>query len=190
VQQPALESPIRFSIVIAVYNVARYLDEFIASVESQTFPRERFEVVAVNDGSTDDSLDRLRAWEAAHPELVTVVEQANTGLPGARNAGLPHARGEWVTFADPDDRLTPDYLAEVDAFLREHPETGMVATKLLVLNDTTGEIADRHPLRRRFHKGNQLRFLDEHPDHFHGHAPSAFFPHAELLRQELRFDQE
>lgn len=183
-------APIQFSIVIAVYNVARYLDEFIESVEAQTYPREHFEVVAVNDGSTDGSLDRLRAWEASRPGLVTIVDQANAGLPSARNAGLPLARGTWVTFADPDDRLAPAYLAEVDAFLGAHPNVGMVATRLLMLNDVTGEVADRHPLRRRFHRGNQLRYLDEHPDHFHGHAPSAFFPQAELLRQELRFDPE
>jgi len=188
--RPAPPPPVRFSIVIAVYNVARYLDEFIESLESQTYPRANFEVVAVNDGSTDESLERLRAWEATSPGLVRIVDQANAGLPSARNAGLPLARGEWVTFVDPDDRLATTYLAEVDAFIGQHPDVGMLATRLLMLNDATGELADRHPLRRRFHRGNQLRYLDEHPDHFHGHAPSSFFPRAELLRQELSFDPE
>jgi hypothetical protein len=95
-----------------------------------------------------------------------------------------------VTFADPDDRLAPEYLSEVAAFIGEYPDVGMVATRLMVLNDTTGKVADSHALRRRFHRGNQLRYLDEHPDHFHGHAPSSFFPRAELLRQEIRFDPE
>ena len=187
-ESPAPQAPIRFSIVTAVYNVARYLDEFIESVESQTFPRDRFEVVVVNDGSTDDSPARLRAWEASRPGLVTVVDQANAGLPSARNAGLPLARGEWVTFADPDDRLTPTYLAEVDAFITRHPAARMIATRLMMLNDVTGTVADRHPLRRRFHQGNVLRYLDEHPDHFHGHVPTAFFPRSELLRQGLLFE--
>src|SRR5579875_1867101 len=108
----------RFSIVSAVYNVARYLDEFIASIEAQTFPLDQVEVIMVNDGSTDNSLEILEAWQRRRPELVTVLSKANGGQATARNAAFEHVRGQWVTFTDPDDMIAPNYLAEVDSFLR------------------------------------------------------------------------
>ena len=85
------------------------------------------------------------------------------------------ARGEWVTFTDPDDVIEPDYLGEVDAFLRAHPETLLVGTNRVMLNDATGELTDNHPLRMHFREGNRLRNLDELPKYFHGSAPAAFF---------------
>lgn len=189
--QPTVsKADLQFTIVTAVYNVARYLDDFIESIEGQTFPRGRFEVIAVNDGSTDESLAKLRAWEERQPGLVKIVTQDNAGLPSARNAGLPFVRGAWVTFADPDDRLAPDYFSEVAAFLEEHPTASMVATRLLILNDATGELTDTHPLRNRFHHGNRLRNLEHYPDHFHGHAPTGFFSLGELKSQGRRFDPE
>ncbi len=178
----------QFSIVTAVYNVARYLDEFIESLEGQTFPREQFEVIAVDDGSTDESLAMLRAWEERRPGLVTVITKENGGQATARNLGMESARGQWITFTDPDDILATDYLAEVTAFLDEHPETALVATNRLILNDFTGEVADTHPLRRNFRHGNRLRKISHYPDHFHNMAAAAFFPLKELNRQRLQFD--
>jgi len=114
----------RFSIVTAVYDVERYLEAFIAAVEAQTFPADRFEVVAVDDGSTDGSARILAEWAARRPDLVRVLTKENGGQSTARNLGLEHARGEWVTFTDPDDIIEPGYLTEVDRFLEKHPETG------------------------------------------------------------------
>ena len=142
----------RFSMVVATYNVAPYLGEFIASVEGQTFPLDRLQVIAVDDGSTDDSGAILEAWQRRRPELVTVVSKPNGGLPSARNAGLPHVRGEWVTFTDPDDILGDSFFAEVDAFLSRRPEAFMVATNRAPFNEATGEAAQTPaapPLRRR-----------------------------------------
>ena len=179
---------IRFSIVSAVYDVARYLDAFIDSIEGQDFPRDRFEVIAVNDGSTDESLQRLQAWEASRPGLVRVVSQENAGLGGARNAGLPLVRGQWVSFADPDDVLPPNYLSEVAAFLDANPSTAMVGTSMIFLDDATGELSDTHPTRNRFAEGNVLRDLTRFPGHVFGSAPAAFMRTDEIRRQRLEFD--
>src|SRR4051794_20696650 len=118
----------RFTIVSAVYNVARYLDEYIEAMESQTFDLSRVEVIMVDDGSTDDSLAKLEAWRQRSPELVTVYTKPNGGQSTARNYGLARAHGEWISFTDPDDVLDRKYLAEIDAFLRECPTTRLVAT--------------------------------------------------------------
>jgi len=136
----------RFSIVSAVYNVARYLDEFIASIEDQTFPLEQLEVVMVDDGSTDDSLAILQAWQQRQPDLVKVITKANGGQASARNVALEQVRGEWVTFTDPDDMLALNYFAEVEAFLGKHPSAMLLATNRLVFSDDTREESE-HPLR-------------------------------------------
>lgn len=179
---------VQFSIITAVYNVARYLDDFIESIERQTYPRDRFEVIAVDDGSTDESLVALRAWEQRRPGLVTVMSKENGGQASARNAGLELARGHWVTFTDPDDVLAPDYFSEVAAFLDGNPTANMIATNRLILNDATAAVTDTHPLRAHFRLGNWLRDIGHYPDFFHGHAPAAFFPLEEIRRQHLRFD--
>src|SRR4051812_47263481 len=118
----------RFSIVSAVYNVSPYLGAFIESIEAQTFSSDRLEVIVVDDGSTDDSLAILEAWQQRCPDLVRVVSQQNGGPASARNAGLALVRGEWVTFTDPDDMLDPGFLTEVDNYLGNRSRVMMVAT--------------------------------------------------------------
>jgi glycosyltransferase involved in cell wall biosynthesis len=187
----AFEPELEFSIVTAVYNVESYLGEFIESIEAQSYQRDRFEVIAVDDGSTDDSLAIIQAWEARRPGFVRVVTKENGGQASARNLGLDHVRGRWVTFPDPDDILRPDYLAEVAAFLSSLPVAPtMVATNRLILNDATGEVTDTHPLWRQFAHGNRTRNLDHYPEYFHGSAPAAFFAAAEIRRLGLRFSTE
>ena len=77
----------RFSLISAVYGVAGFLEDFIASIEKQTFPLDRVQVVMVDDGSADGSAEILQQWAARRPELVTVLTQANAGQAAARNLG-------------------------------------------------------------------------------------------------------
>lgn len=177
----------RFSIVSAVHNVSRYLPEFIASIEAQSFDLSRVEVIVVDDGSTDDSYDRLQAWANDRPELVTAITQANAGQGAARNAGLARATGAWVTFPDPDDIVDPNYLATVDAFLAANPGTTMVATNRLIWNESTGETTNRHPLHRFFNY-DRLVDLESNEISFHGSAPAAFFELSRLREHGLEFD--
>ncbi len=179
----------RFSIVSAVYNVARYLDDFIASIEAQTFPLDRVEILAIDDGSTDESLARLREWSAARPGLVTVLTKPNGGQASARNLGMRQARGEWITFTDPDDMINPEYLAVTDEFLRANPATDMIGCRRILLIDATGERAE-HPLDHHFALGSRLVDLDSSPTHFYASAPCAFLPLARLRELGVEFDEQ
>ncbi len=178
----------KYSIVSAVYNVAPYLEEFIASVEAQDYPLDRLQVVMVDDGSTDSSSEILAAWQTRRPELVTVVSKDNGGIASARNAGLPHVRGEWVTFPDPDDKFAPDYFTEVDTFLADCPEAEMAATRRTLYFEATGELRP-HPLQAHFNGPNRLRNLDENPEHFHEAVNSSFFRTEIVVGEGLRFDE-
>lgn len=97
----------RFSIIIPIYNVSAFLPECLESVAGQSF--SDYEVVCVDDGSTDDSYGIAKGYVDAHGHW-QLIHQENQGLGGARNTGLKHASGDYVLFLDSDDRLRPDSL--------------------------------------------------------------------------------
>ena len=177
----------QFSIVTAVYNVEPYLPEFIASIEAQRFDLGRIEVIAVDDGSTDGSLALLEAWAARRPELVTVLRQPNGGQGSARNLGLEHATGEWVTFTDPDDMLDRDFFRVTDRFAAAHVDVEVMASRPLILEDGPGRISDTHRRRNQYLGGSRLVNLDDHPNTF-GSATVSLYRLDRIREQGLRFD--
>lgn len=92
------------SLVMPVYNVAAFLPACLDSLVAQT--RQPDEIIAVDDGSTDDCPAILASY-ASHLPQMRVIRQVNGGLSDARNTGLNHASGEWLVFLDSDDRLDP-----------------------------------------------------------------------------------
>ncbi len=92
------------SVIVPVYNVERWVDRCLESLEGQDLGD--LEIVCVNDGSTDGSRARLSAWETRDPR-VRVIDQPNRGVSSARNTGIKAARGDYVCFLDADDRLLP-----------------------------------------------------------------------------------
>ena len=96
------------SIIMPCFQNGETLARSVRSVQAQTF--EGWELIAVDDGSTDDTLARLRALAATEPRM-RVLHQENGGVSAARNAGIDAAQGEWLFFLDADDRLTEDALA-------------------------------------------------------------------------------
>lgn len=91
---------IKVSIIIPVYNVEEYLEECLDSAVNQTL--KDIEIICVNDGSTDNSLDILKKYERKYKNI-TIINQENKGLSGARNSGLKIAKGKYVYFFDSDD---------------------------------------------------------------------------------------
>jgi glycosyltransferase involved in cell wall biosynthesis len=101
---------LKVSVVVPVYNTGRYVDECAPSLLGQSLPADEYEVIYVDDGSTDDTLARLQKLAAEHPN-VRVYTQPNSGWPGKpRNVGMEHARGEYIQFVDHDDTLGPEAL--------------------------------------------------------------------------------
>lgn len=100
----------KFSIVVPVYNVEAYLDNCLASLQAQDFAD--FEVICVNDGSTDCSHEILSEWESQFPQM-KVIDRENGGLSAARNTGLEAATGDYVLFVDSDDWVESTMLKRV-----------------------------------------------------------------------------
>ncbi len=108
------------SVVMPVYNVEAYVAEAIDSVLAQTFTD--FELIVVDDGGSDRSMEIVRGYE--DPRLRIVV-QANRGLAGARNSGILEARGGYIALLDSDDRWLPEKLALHVIHLDHNPEIGV-----------------------------------------------------------------
>jgi glycosyltransferase involved in cell wall biosynthesis len=180
----------QFSLVVSAYEVAAYIDEFLASLAAQEYPLAELELVFVDDGSTDGTAETIARWIAANAPRAVLVSKANGGLSSARNAGLERVTGTWVTFPDPDDTLAPGYFSAVAAFLVEHgDEVDLLATRLLMLDDVTGQVSDEHPLRFRFKGGDRVLDLEDDPRCFHLSAASGFYRTDVIGRLGLRFDE-
>lgn len=107
----------KISVIVPCYNVAKYLPNCFKSLENQTY--KNFEIIFINDGSKDDTLDILKKY-CEGKENCVLVNQQNKGLSGARNAGLKNMRGgEFVYFFDPDDILSPYILEELVELLSD-----------------------------------------------------------------------
>ena len=96
---------IKVSIVIPVYNVEGYLPKSVASVQNQTL--KDIEIILVNDGSADGSLDLCRKY-AEKDVRIKVIDKPNGGVSSARNAGIEASGGEYIGFVDPDDWVEPE----------------------------------------------------------------------------------
>jgi glycosyltransferase involved in cell wall biosynthesis len=108
------------SVVIPIYNGENTILETIKSVQKQTF--SDFELIFINDGSTDRSLELVQSVE---DERLKIFSYENGGLPVARNRGISHATGEFIAFLDADDLWTPDKLELQLTALKQHPDAGV-----------------------------------------------------------------
>lgn len=100
---------VALSVIVPCYNVEQFLDRSLGSLERQWNGRTDYEIILVNDASTDRTIDKLKAFKERYPEHVVLIDKkVNEGVGPARNSGLDVARGEWVVFIDPDDALKPN----------------------------------------------------------------------------------
>jgi len=126
-----------FSVIVPLYNKAAYVRHTLDSVLAQSL--DDFEIIVVDDGSSDNGPDIVRA--IADPRI-RLISQANAGVSAARNNGIDHATGEWVCFLDADDWYHPGYLATLRATIQAHPAASIVASEYKPMPDCP----DWHPI--------------------------------------------
>jgi glycosyltransferase involved in cell wall biosynthesis len=110
------------SVIIPSYNMGRYLPKSVASVLGQTY--SNFEVIIVDDGSSDDTQEVVRQWD--NEPRVRVHRQANGGLSHARNQGIAHSSGPFIALLDADDIWLPQKLSRQMLLFRDRPQVGVV----------------------------------------------------------------
>ena len=130
---PSTTNPPAVTVVIPVYNAARYMGEALDSLQAQTF--KDFEVIVVNDGS--DDREELESILKAHPLPLTYISQENKGVSAARNAAIRIGRGEFYAQLDGDDQWTPDYLEVQLGILKDNPQVSLVYPNATIIGDDT-----------------------------------------------------
>jgi glycosyltransferase involved in cell wall biosynthesis len=118
------------SVIIPAYNQGHYLGEAIQSVLSQTY--QDFEVLVIDDGSTDNTAEIARSFSDPR---IQYIYQDNRGLSGARNTGIRHARGEYLTYLDSDDQFLPEKLELLTPNLKPTLELGLVAGQAIPIDE-------------------------------------------------------
>ena len=165
--------PLAVSAIVPVYNPGNRIDRCIETLVGQSLPRDRYEVIFVDDGSTDATPERLDRLAAEHPH-VRVEHIPNSGWPGRpRNVGIDMARGEYVFFVDNDDHLGEEALerlheravsAEADVVMGKVVGHGRPVPRVLFTENRDGVTLEWPPLVRLLapHKLFRKALLDEH----------------------------
>ena len=128
------------SVIIPLYNKETTIEQSIRSLLTQSF--SDFELIVVDDGSTDGSAEKIRGIT---DERMILICQENGGPSKARNTGVKHARGEWIVFLDADDELLPDALQIMTAAIKRYPDADLVDfNKYLRIGG--GLVPQEHPI--------------------------------------------
>lgn len=159
-----------FSVIIPVYNAARYLEDAIESIIMQTVGFEHIQLILVNDGSTDESEDICLSYKEKYPENVIYCSQPNAGVSVARNHGLLHASGRYINFLDADDKWEEYAFEKAYRFLEKHQEVDVVACMLEYFDAKTGL---GHPLNWKFKRDGVINIFFS-PEQVQMHIASCF----------------
>ena len=131
------------TVIVPVFNSSEYLSSCLDSIISQTYPN--LEIILINDGSTDSSPKILQKY-AKQDSRIQIINQDNQGLSGARNSGLAIATGDYVTFVDSDDQITPHMVADlVHAVQSNHADISVCSFKELYPSGKTVGFSHHHP---------------------------------------------
>ncbi len=138
--QPNLDiaNPPLVSIIMPVYNREKFLQDAINSIQAQTFTN--WELIIVDDGSSDNSVSLLKALTSSLENKVIIIEQANQGPAGARNNGFKHAQGSYIAFFDSDDLWKKFHLTESIKAFQKHPALSWVYSACERVNYFTKEL--------------------------------------------------
>lgn len=101
----------RLSVIIPVFKVEKYLRTCLKSVLAQSIPMEELEVILINDGTPDKSIDTISDIVETYPDSIKIINQKNSGVSVARNTGIKNASGKYILFLDSDDLLQKDALS-------------------------------------------------------------------------------
>lgn len=174
----------KFSIVMAIYNTEKYLEEAIESIVGQDIGfKENIQLILINDGSTDNSGDICGKYVELYPDNIVYYKQENQGVSAARNVGVRLAEGKYINFLDPDDKLDIDVLSKVWKFFEENEdELDVIAIPMQFFEAQEGS----HPLNYKF-KTKRVIDLRREYNAIQLSSSSAFC-RTELVK-EIEFDE-
>lgn len=133
----------RVSIIVPTYNCSRFIEKALRSVFAQTY--NDFEVIVVNDGSTDNTSTLLEKWS----QLIIYLYQPNQGVSAARNLAISKSSGEFIAYLDADDIWCPTKLEKQVAFLDSYPNIGLVHSDASIIDENDSIIHQRYNFEKQ-----------------------------------------
>lgn len=167
------------SIIMAVYNGGEHLRSAIDSVLAQSFTD--FELVVVNDASTDDSVAQIEGYD--DPRIKLLHNEENKGLAASLNVGLKEAKGRYIARMDADDLAVPERLKKQLSFLEKHPDIGLLGSNAVAIDDVDEMIG----VFQRWETDDVIRWVAMFDNPFI-HS-SVMFRHSLLTENSLLYDE-
>lgn len=174
------------SVIVPNYNSEVFLDDCIKSILCQSY--RDFELLIVDDGSTDKSLEILRRWESKD-DRINLIAQKNSGASSARNHGIDNAKGEWIVFVDSDDKVNSSYLEDLHKASRQDANIDLCIDGVSVYRD--GELTGKREFPSMIcglFDANQL--FGEIKLHKYGFSVGKLYRKSIIDSGNLRFDEQ
>ena len=178
------------SIIMPIYNVEKYLDKAIKSVLNQT--HRNIELILINDGSPDNSIEICRHYEKAD-KRVHVINQENTGVGYARNAGLAKAIGEYIYFIDPDDYIEANLIRDNVKLAKEASADLIVFGFFEETTSKNGKGTKKLNLPKSASSDTMIQFREQFYDYY-SFTPYALwnkmYRHQYLIENQIQFSTQ
>ena len=145
----------KVSILVAVYNVEKYLRRCLDSLISQTY--QNIEIILVDDCSTDNSLSICYEYAKKYKRVTVVKKQENTGLSDVRNIGIEHSTGDYIMFIDSDDYVCENFVEEMVKAIEEKNVDVVRCKELIQKEDGNFQAEDLHGHEGKIYKDNSLK---------------------------------
>lgn len=129
------------SIIIPTYNCRKYIRQAIESALGQTY--KNIEIIVVDDGSSDNTREEIE--DLISDKKISYIYQANKGLPGARNTGIKHSKGEYLVFLDSDDIILPEKIMTQVGFVKVNPQVCLVYSRYQYFKNDNPDDVVSHP---------------------------------------------
>ncbi len=181
----------QFTIVSAVYNVEKYLDEYFESITTQSLNfKEHIFIICVDDGSTDSSAMIIKKWQKKYPKNIQYIYKENGGQASARNLGLPLVKTDWVTFIDSDDMINKVYFQNIDTIISKHYiDLALISCAFIFYFEDLEIFKDSHPLKYRFKKNLTIVNSNDLKENLQLSVNSAIFRTDIIKHNTIRFDE-
>jgi len=169
-----------FSVIMAIYNTGKYLDDSIGSIINQTIGFEKIQLILINDGSTDNSQEICLKYKKKYNNNIIYSKIEHSGVSVARNIGLKYALGKYINFLDADDKWDFQAFRNALYFLEFHKNVDLVAGRLKFFE----ALNIYHPLDYKFYKTRVVNLTEEY-NCIHISGPSTFFRNTLIKTQNF-----
>jgi len=153
----------KFSIITPCYNAQHYIEQMILSVQAQTY--KNFELIIINDGSTDKSLEIIERYKQTNSKII-IINQRNSGKPSiARNLGIKQATSDILCFLDSDDTMLPEKLQKIAVAFKRNPDIVIVAHDYYSI-DKNSTLLDKGVIKKNWDEQNMPSLFSYQDDYY------------------------